>query len=201
MSVGGSYLFSKEINEDFNWGVCMNMRTRFELKSRKISFVPQIRYRSYSMRLEEDYEVRNVMSVTNLGLQLDIKLFQSLNSDFSVSNKIEFNHAWIYNRFAWEVTDQYTPTQSSTNTETFDIFKGTSFSMLVGYSIRYKIFYLEMGYDILDTKVQLSKELIQEYQNNDIEFDPEPKFNFNSLNITAGVSIPFKYLTRNRLLW
>ena len=79
MIIGGSYLFNKDINEDFDWGLYGNFRFSFELKNRKLSLFPLFGFRSYSVKLKDNSSVSN-----NLTIMRQRNLDQNTKQEYSL---------------------------------------------------------------------------------------------------------------------
>jgi hypothetical protein len=197
LAIGGSYLYNKSINEDYNWGVNINMKLRFETKYKRLAISPIFGYKLYSIEIDNNNSVKDDLTVIKVGAQTDFRLFMTESEDFSIWNILELNYSFISEDLRWEESNSsYFTTQNSSTTESVNIFKGQKPSVLLGYRIQYKWFYIEGSYDLLNSQVELSKELVQELQSSNVEFEKTQKIDLNTMNIMFGISTSFEQLSK-----
>lgn len=200
LSFGSSYLFDKEISEDFSWGVNAGLRFRFNMPNRKTSLIPLCNIRTYSYSLEGNSSAYNTLTIYKVGLQLSIRLINSKNDKLSIWSYFEINNSWLINYFTWEVNNPgYYSTSSGSNTrnESKSILKGQSISGMIGYRIRYGICFFEIGFDQYSSSMTLSNTLKNYYESKNIEYNPNSKFSANGLNINIGIYTPFSMMNNN----
>jgi len=199
-AIGASHLSNEYImDQKKQWGVSGSARLRFETKNQKFAISPFFNFRVYQVGVQNE-SFDNVMTIFKGGLILDYALYCNYKKNLFIYNDLELGYGRCRNflREAAGSETTYDPNgpQETTKYNTQTLYSGNVLSIVLGYKIKYKVFFMEIGYDIMKSYITYDNDLLSSLISKDPNTEKHPGIILNSLNINIGLSVPFKYFTR-----
>ena len=189
---GASYLLDKDVYKEFDWGYTGSFRLRFDTKGNKMSFTPLISFRFYNEDLIDYNEITNNFQIVKLGLQFNYSLYKSQFNNFNFSTFFELDNTWIRNSLKWEDKSAFNnPYDKTKEYNYFDLFSGKNVSFVIGGKVIFYFVFIEAGFDILNSNVNLSNDYIKLLKTNSVSFESNPNYSMKSIYVMGGLSLSF----------
>jgi len=183
LSIGPVILSNTDFFENTQIGFAMDFGFRHQIKNRKYSYTLKLGVSNISESVDGQanlaYNLLNFMP----GFKNEFNLYESKNRLLNMAAVAEI--AYSINSFALS----YTPSDS--RSETLYIFEGNTVTLFLGYILRYKYFFVEVGYHINNPIVTLTDDFQSELRSRGETFEVEQKTYLGNTKAKFGVSIPF----------
>lgn len=156
--------------------------------------------RNYQVAVNnEDFD--NVLLALRVGLSFDFCLYRNPNKDFSLSNFVELCYSNYRNFLRQEVGTStiYTGTgpQQKKEYDTQTLYRGEAPSLVLGYKLKYKMFIMDFGYDIVKSYIHYEESIFNSLKAANPDMEEHPGAIFSAFNLHVGVSIPFSQIGRH----
>lgn len=189
--VGGSNLMPEILGQDFDLGLRICFKFNFTLPNKLFILSPSFMIKSYRDQVEFDSELTRGITIINPGLRFSCRLIDFDNDKLKLHGFMEANYSEIYDNYTWETTTPYSVNGDNTTTESFSIYKGKTYSTLLGARFQSSVIYFELSYDFLSADVTLSNEMKELLDSEGVDYNSTFTQSFNSINFMVGVNVPF----------
>lgn len=118
------------------------------------------------------------------GLELSYAMFYQEEQGFSIGMLADFHYNWVKDYFVFQ-------------DEQFDVLSGEGSGITLGLKFKYRIFYLDLGYKLLELNAEFTEEERARWNAVGVTIFPVTVANMSSFSFCFGVSVPL-YLFRDK---
>ena len=189
LAIGGAYPLNKKTNNTFHLGINFILAGNLPaLQFQKLNVKPAIGMKWYYKEIQEVNQVTEHLRTWKAGLQVEYDVVKLKTLQLSPIIKLDYN--WTSNYFS--ETYYYDPwTNTSTTATTSKYLKGTGISCDVGLKGKFRQFFIQFNYEYYKPELNVHPDIISNAMNEGIIIAPRHRYNFNSLNLAAGISVNF----------
>jgi hypothetical protein len=192
--IGAVFLSSNDISDNLGAGVNTAVGFRFNIPQKYIffNFYGGLKIYNGNSNISSNYEEN--LQILKLGTQIHVNLYQSKNRLFSVYSYLDFGKIW--SDYYYTQTIAGTLPMQPDETETFDIFDGKSYSLALGSRMYFHMFFLEISYEFINSKVNPDNTNITKFHLENSNYATNEKVNLSSSGIRIGITLPLGFLGR-----
>lgn len=171
----------------FGWTAALGINTSF-LQFNKLSLRPVAGVKWYAKEIEEENAVTEHFRSFKAGLQVEYEAFASKHVRFSPITRVDYN--WSKNYFSKTSYNPWSDFTTVTNSEYY--LRGSAVSADLGLRVYIDEFYVQLHYEHYQPELDVNPSLIEDAKSQGMIIPSSHKYNFSSVNLTAGFNLNWK---------
>lgn len=189
IGVGGSYLSDKQLLEKSELlGVSIYAGFKVENRSGKLGFMLLGNMKEIERTIQNGLRIG--MDIKKVAGAFDIRLYQNKRQNFAIYNQLELGYSLFEHYVKIPAVTTSSTGQSQNTYKREPYYTAQAPSIKLGYKIVYRMFFVDLGYDIVKANITYDPYVLSYLQQNYSNVNPHPNVIFNSMSFHFGVVIP-----------
>lgn len=189
VGIGGTYLSDQNLLQKSELlGVSLYMGLRVENRSGKLGFMPLVNIRGIERTIQNGLKIG--MDTKKLAGAFDFRLYRNKKQNFAIYNQLELGFSWFEHYVKVPAVATNSSGQSQSTYEQKPYYKAQAPSIKLGYKIVYRMFFVDLGYDIVKATITYDNYVLSYLRQSYPDLNPHPNVIFNSMSFHFGLVIP-----------